>query len=349
MSIETSNSSLNIIDIKSLEKKTLEKQLEELKNIVMDSKVSSPDKIKQVDEALNKANTLLKTLDSTQETKEKTVLLEHVARLTQIKKEIEGWTVSATSFDKEIPAVIAGIAFFAPELAEKLNVAYTNIKDFFWKFFWKKTDSVKNPPAPTVVTYDPPSSLENPPSTNTKIPLPSRFKDNQIFYNYANQLHAKNIGYKLWSKNSKTGKLDCSGFVCETLRQATGIPQPIKQVIQWGATSEWLIAMIDKKNKTGRKNKNLSEMTLKEGMIVSVDTGKTKSNFDAGRKWWIDHTALILRDPITNQLMVSESVSSKGVRTISLEQREKNMKNAGNRKGASTTFFTVDPYQSQVA
>lgn len=426
MSLETFRPALTQIDITSLGKKTLEQQLQTLKKVVSNPSLSESYKLKQVDQALHNVNSLLEMIDVQSDTQKKTLLLQQVTQLQQIKKEI--FSSPVRSLPSSLHTFLAPVAFFAPEFAQQLHRIFNTIQHFFGNFFAKKPSLLFSSPSPKIIPFSPSvsspsfesevldsspaslkttSSLKRSDSVKSSVPIKPSFsssaplkttsslkrsrslkssapvissfssssvaplkktsslspassekvflsphlnnlraQDNQMFYRYVNTLDMKNIKYGFWVRNSRKGSIDCSWLVCETLSKAKGVAPSIKRLVRDGQTSESLITEINKKNKTMQKSKDLSKMSLKEGMIVSVDTGET--SFDRGRKFGIDHTALIVRDPHTQKLMVGESVKKVGVRMISLAQRERNMKNAGKRKGVSTTFFTVDPYVNSI-
>ncbi|WP_369936057.1 XVIPCD domain-containing protein [Xanthomonas tesorieronis] len=63
---------------------------------------------------------------------------------------------------------------------------------------------------------------------------------------------------------------------------------------------------------------------LKEGMVIGVDAGNTKHEHWKG----IDHILMVVRDPKSGELLVSQSSGSKGVNTLPLDDYLASHKNA---------------------
>lgn len=101
----------------------------------------------------------------------------------------------------------------------------------------------------------------------------------------------KGMSYGFGSTGSGN-KIDCSGYVCKVLN----VPR---------TTSEGLL--------TGSSNfRQYSDKdSLTEGTVVGFDMGA--KSYDKGRKHGIDHVAVVIKNPQTGQLELSESTSGKGV------------------------------------
>lgn len=73
---------------------------------------------------------------------------------------------------------------------------------------------------------------------------------------------------------------------------------------------------------------------LKEGMIIGLDTARTRHEHWNG----IDHIVMVVRDPNTDMLLISQSTGSKGVHTMPVEDYLKQVKDHPHWK-----LFASDP------
>lgn len=73
---------------------------------------------------------------------------------------------------------------------------------------------------------------------------------------------------------------------------------------------------------------------LKEGMVIGLDTARTRHEHWNG----IDHIVMVVRDPNTDKLLISQSTGSKGVHTMPVEDYLKQVKDHPNWK-----LFASDP------
>lgn len=73
---------------------------------------------------------------------------------------------------------------------------------------------------------------------------------------------------------------------------------------------------------------------LQEGMVIGLDTAKTKHEHWNG----IDHIVMVVRDPNTDKLLISQSSGSKGVHTMPVDDYLKQVENHPNWK-----IFASDP------
>ena len=73
---------------------------------------------------------------------------------------------------------------------------------------------------------------------------------------------------------------------------------------------------------------------LKEGMVIGLDTAKTKHEHWNG----IDHIVMVVRDPNTDKLLISQSTGKLGVHTMPVEDYLKQVKDHPNWK-----LFASDP------
>lgn len=128
-------------------------------------------------------------------------------------------------------------------------------------------------------------------------------------------------------KNPDQGYVDCSGWAV-TLQNATMREINREAGREVFSKSEMFspgmdgAAMIVKKAEersgvmlTGAQ---VTRGALKEGMIIGEDNGPTK--WDGGRYKGIDHIVMVVRDPKSGELMVSQSRGGEGVELSSLDK-----------------------------
>lgn len=99
-------------------------------------------------------------------------------------------------------------------------------------------------------------------------------------------------GMKYGFGSNGNGKIDCSGYVCKVLN----IPRTTSESILTGSSNF--------RKLTGNES-------LQEGSVVGFDLGS--KSYDKGRKHGIDHVGVVIRNPDTGELELSESTSGKGV------------------------------------
>ena len=127
-------------------------------------------------------------------------------------------------------------------------------------------------------------------------------------------------------KHPDQGYVDCSGWVA-TMQNATMAEINAKAGREVFGKGELFnlgndgAAMIVDKAQTRSgvmiEGKAVTRDVLKEGMIIGEDNGPTK--WDAGRYKGIDHITMVLRDPKSGELMISQSRGGEGVELSSLD------------------------------
>jgi len=135
---------------------------------------------------------------------------------------------------------------------------------------------------------------------------------------------ARNVRYLMGGKDSSTGAIDCSGWVQEMgnqmmagMNEAIGeevFSAEVRQAFNKGAQTEGAAGIVRAvSEQTGQlyTNEQLTPEQAKEGMVIGLDTGRR--GWEAGRFKDIDHVVQTYRDPVTGELMVSESRGGKGV------------------------------------
>lgn len=127
-------------------------------------------------------------------------------------------------------------------------------------------------------------------------------------------------------KHPDQGYVDCSGWVA-TMQNATmnEINKKAGREV-FGKEDKFNLgndgaAMIVQKSQERSgvmiEGKAVTRDVLKEGMIIGEDNGPTK--WDKGRYKGIDHITMVVRDPKTNELMISQSRGGEGVELSSLD------------------------------
>lgn len=127
------------------------------------------------------------------------------------------------------------------------------------------------------------------------------------------------VKYGFGSKNTRTGKIDCSGWVAQINKNLIGDianqgesmagSKKAERLFEGGAAG--IVENIA--NVTGKVmgNSELTADSLREGMIIGEDNGE--KGWDKGRYNGIDHITQVVKDPTTGQLMISQSSGGKGV------------------------------------
>ncbi|MGH8025735.1 MAG: XVIPCD domain-containing protein [Pseudoxanthomonas sp.] len=128
-------------------------------------------------------------------------------------------------------------------------------------------------------------------------------------------------------KHPDQGYVDCSGWVA-TMQNATmaeinakaGREVFSKQDL-FKLGNDGAAMIVDKaQSRSGVmiEGKAVTRDVLKEGMIIGEDNGPTK--WDAGRYKGIDHITMVVKDPKSGELMISQSRGGEGVELSSLDK-----------------------------
>jgi hypothetical protein len=128
-------------------------------------------------------------------------------------------------------------------------------------------------------------------------------------------------------KHPDQGYVDCSGWVA-TMQNATMREVNAKAGRQVFSRYELFVlgtdgaAMIVEKAQSRSgvmiEGRAVTRDVLKEGMIIGEDNGPTK--WDAGRYKGIDHITMVVKDPKSGELMISQSRGGEGVELSSLDR-----------------------------
>ena len=145
----------------------------------------------------------------------------------------------------------------------------------------------------------------------------------------------RGVGYRMGSKNSRRGEIDCSGWVAEVNRSlmdnvnaAMGeqvYSGEARKVLERGANggAAGLIQSVSQATGELLGNADLSPDKIRAGMMIGLDTGDR--GWERGRFKGIDHIAQTYVDPKTGKMMVTESTSrtangGRGVQSIPYEE-----------------------------
>jgi peptidoglycan hydrolase-like protein with peptidoglycan-binding domain len=126
--------------------------------------------------------------------------------------------------------------------------------------------------------------------------------------------------YGLGKKDPDKGSVDCSGWVVkmqnatmEEINQKAG-RDVFSEKEMFSKSNDAAATIVERaQQRSGQllEGKQITASTLKEGMIIGEDNGP--QSFDKGRYKGIDHITMVVRDPKTNELMISQSSSHHGV------------------------------------
>lgn len=158
------------------------------------------------------------------------------------------------------------------------------------------------------------------------------------FRAYTQDAESRHVAYKLGVKDGKT-EIDCAGFIEKAVREVfdghltNGDKLVLKKknqnhVFDCGADDQ--IAEVSRKTGVLLQGEKVNLSTLKEGMIVGLDTGPVAWAKD--RTLWnnISHIVLIYKDPATGALMVGQSSGTgKGVTSKPLKEWYNKVHDAG--------------------
>ena len=145
----------------------------------------------------------------------------------------------------------------------------------------------------------------------------------------------RGVGYRMGSKNSQRGEIDCSGWVAEVNRSLmnnvnAAMGEQIysgeaRKVLERGANggAAGLIQSVSQATGELLGNADLSPDKIRAGMMIGLDTGER--GWERGRFKGIDHIAQTYVDPQTGKMMVTESTSrtangGRGVQSIPYEE-----------------------------
>jgi hypothetical protein len=135
------------------------------------------------------------------------------------------------------------------------------------------------------------------------------------------------VRYRLGSKSTASGAIDCSGWVV-TLQNATmdeinhkagrSVFRPEDKFSLGMDAAATIVQKASLRSGALLQGAQVNAAALRAGMVIGEDNGAT--SFDHGRFKGIDHIVMVVQDPSSKQLMVSQSRGGEGVEMIPLDQ-----------------------------
>ncbi|MGO1069113.1 XVIPCD domain-containing protein [Lysobacter sp. CA199] len=167
-----------------------------------------------------------------------------------------------------------------------------------------------------------------------------------IVLEQAHQLGVRynHVKYGFGEKNVASGEVDCSGWVSHvenaTMREinakAGRTVFDAKEMFSPGFDhAAGIVEKAEKRSGVMIEGKAVTADVLKEGMIIGEDNGK--KGWDAGRHRGIDHITMVVRDPATGELKISQSRGGEGVEMISVE------KYLAGKHASGAKLYATDP------
>lgn len=161
---------------------------------------------------------------------------------------------------------------------------------------------------------------------------------------YELTLRYDHVKYGFGAKNVETGRVDCSGWVTH-LQNST-----MKEInAKAGHTvfskdelfspgydnAAALVRKSEQRSGVMIEGKAVTAAVLKEGMIIGEDNGRT--SWDKGFYKGIDHITMVVRDPKSGELKISQSRGGEGVELSSVEDYLKY------KHGKGVHLYATDP------
>lgn len=167
-------------------------------------------------------------------------------------------------------------------------------------------------------------------------------------YNLTAKYDAKNVTYGFGVKDVASGKVDCSGWVGTLIRDSMHeinkeagreVFAPKDRMglhdLSMGNGASHLVEKAQKASGILLTGSQVNAANLKEGMIIGEDNGR--KSWDAGRYKGIDHITMVVKDPNSGALMISQSDSSRGVNIMPLD------KYLAGKQARGAELFATDP------
>ena len=164
------------------------------------------------------------------------------------------------------------------------------------------------------------------PERTPQIPGLNRGGLSSVYASMTADAMARGVKYRLGARNSRTGRVDCSGWTIEMQKQIMqGVQDPAAKArlghVLAGGTAEGIISR--GLQYQGGQSVSLDPSQIKEGTMIGIKA--RKGGWGSNRKMGIGHIVTTFRDPNTGRMMVSESTSRgsggrSGVITTDYEQ-----------------------------
>lgn len=136
----------------------------------------------------------------------------------------------------------------------------------------------------------------------------------------------RGVVYGFGVKNSKTGSIDCSGWVEEINRKLMRTTNEhlgrevyddkARLALKIGANggAAGIVLAVAVATGTQLLNEDLTPDKVREGLTIGLDTGV--KSWDSGRYGGIDHIVQTFKDPKTGEIMISQSSGGVGVNVV---------------------------------
>jgi len=185
---------------------------------------------------------------------------------------------------------------------------------------------------------------------------------NDVLWNLT-QAAVGRVTYRLGAKDSRSGAIDCSGWVGEISRKAFDtVNRMAGEVVfddgdcqAFDTHSDGIVCAVERRTGMILTGPQVTATALRPGMLVGVDFGL--AGFEAGqppRHYGIDHIVQVVRDPASGALQITQSSSSgRGVNFLPLANwlaglAQRGLISAG-KVFAVDPFAMADPYTAYLA
>lgn len=161
---------------------------------------------------------------------------------------------------------------------------------------------------------------------------------------YEMSVQHDDVRYRLGAKSVAGGAIDCSGWIVAlqnaTMREINdGAGRDVFARTEMFSAGMDGAAMIVQKaaQRSGRllEGAQVHTESLREGMVIGEDNGRKP--WDAGRFKGIDHVTMVVRNPDSGRLMISQSRGGEGVEMIFLDRYLRD------KQAHGAKLFAADP------
>lgn len=152
------------------------------------------------------------------------------------------------------------------------------------------------------------------------------------------------VRYRLGAKSIASGTIDCSGWIVSlqnaTMREVNTEAgrEVFSRADMFSAGMDGAAMIVQKAaQRSGRllEGAQVGTGSLREGMVIGEDNGRKP--WDAGRFKGIDHIVMVVRDPESGRMMISQSRGGEGVEMVPLDRYLRDKHAQGVR------LFAADP------
>lgn len=161
---------------------------------------------------------------------------------------------------------------------------------------------------------------------------------------YQLTLQYDHVKYGFGSKNVDSGKVDCSGWITHlqnsTMKEINAkaghtVFSKDEMFSPGYDNAAALVRKSEQRSGVMIEGKAVTAAVLKEGMIIGEDNGRT--SWDKGFYKGIDHITMVVRDPKSGELKISQSRGGEGVELSSVDDYLKY------KHGKGVQLYATDP------